>query len=64
MLRWSWATALAFVWCAALLLYAGVIPVLATLLLGAGAKSLGQFRRGRLGQGFRFGRFVATAEAG
>lgn len=41
MLRWSWATALAFVWCAALLLYAGVIPVLATLLLGAASLALG-----------------------
>jgi len=41
LLRWSWASALALVWCAALLLYVGVLPVLATLLLGAASVALG-----------------------
>ena len=40
-LRWSWASALGLVWCAALLVYAGVVPVLTAALLCAAAVALG-----------------------
>ncbi|WP_162314087.1 hypothetical protein [Pseudoxanthomonas yeongjuensis] len=39
--RWSWATALALPWCLALLLFAGVVPVMATLALATTALALG-----------------------
>lgn len=38
---WSWASALALSWCLALLLFAGVVPVAATLVLAATALALG-----------------------
>ena len=38
---WSWAGALALPWCLALVLFAGVVPVAATLLLAATAIALG-----------------------
>jgi hypothetical protein len=38
---WSWASAQALIWCAALLLFAGVLPVAATALLGVAAIALG-----------------------
>src|SRR5690606_18368736 len=39
--RWSWATALALPWCLALVLFAGVVPVAATLVLAIAALALG-----------------------
>lgn len=39
--RWSWASALAMPWCLALVLFAGVTPVVATLVLAAIALALG-----------------------
>lgn len=39
--RWSWATALALPWCLALVLFAGAMPVVATLTLAAIALALG-----------------------
>ncbi len=39
--RWSWPSAIACVWCLALLPFAGVLPVLATLLLAAAAVATG-----------------------
>jgi hypothetical protein len=39
--RWSWASALAIVWCAALALFAGPLPVAATALLALTACALG-----------------------
>lgn len=38
---WSWASALALPWCLALALFAGVVPVAATLVLAATAIALG-----------------------
>ena len=38
---WSWAGAQATVWCVALLLFGGVLPVMATALLGVAAIALG-----------------------
>src|SRR5688500_15395017 len=38
---WSWASALALPWCLALALFAGVVPVAATLILAATAVALG-----------------------
>lgn len=40
-LRVSWATALVAVWCAAFVVYAGPLQVLATAVLGLGALSIG-----------------------
>jgi len=40
-LRVSWATALVAVWCVALMVYVGPLPVLATAVLGLGALSIG-----------------------
>ncbi|MET0581845.1 MAG: hypothetical protein ABWZ08_07730 [Pseudoxanthomonas sp.] len=39
--RWPWASALALPWCLALLLFAGVVPVAATVLLAATAMAIG-----------------------
>ncbi|NYZ63551.1 hypothetical protein [Luteimonas deserti] len=39
--QWSWSSALAVVWCAALVLYAGPVPALATTLLVAASLALG-----------------------
>ena len=39
--HWSWATALALPWCLALVLFAGAIPIVATLVLAAIALALG-----------------------
>ncbi len=39
--HWSWATALALPWCLALVLFAGVVPVMATLALAITALALG-----------------------
>lgn len=39
--HWSWATALALPWCLALALFAGVVPVVATLVLAIAALALG-----------------------
>ena len=39
--RWSWATALALPWCLALVLFAGAMPVMATLVLATTALALG-----------------------
>ncbi len=39
--RWSWASALALMWCAALVLFAGPLPVAATGLLALTACALG-----------------------
>jgi hypothetical protein len=39
--HWSWATALALPWCLALVLFAGVMPVMATLALAITALALG-----------------------
>lgn len=39
--HWSWATALALPWCLALVLFAGVVPVMATLALATAALALG-----------------------
>lgn len=39
--RWRWASALATVWCAALVLYAGPLPVLATALIATASLALG-----------------------
>ena len=40
---WSWASAQALVWCAALLVFAGVVPMLATALLGMASIALGRW---------------------
>lgn len=39
--HWSWATALALPWCLALVLFAGVVPVMSTLALATTALALG-----------------------
>src|SRR4051794_30249969 len=39
--HWSWAAALALPWCLALVLFAGVMPVMATLVLATTALALG-----------------------
>lgn len=39
--HWSWATALALPWCLALVLFAGAMPVMATLMLATIALALG-----------------------
>ncbi|MCD9006782.1 hypothetical protein LDO31_11150 [Luteimonas sp. XNQY3] len=39
--RWRWASALAAVWCAALVLYAGPLPILATALIAIASLALG-----------------------
>ncbi|GAB3341171.1 hypothetical protein GCM10027359_20010 [Marilutibacter aestuarii] len=44
LLRWSWATALAVAWSVALVVFVGVVPLLAAALLGIASLAIGSWR--------------------